>query len=63
MIFKNGLAELAKTLDPYGDDGSMRATLEILADEFITHAHTQDQPWATAEAIKILNQDLEKYKL
>jgi hypothetical protein len=33
-----------------------------LADEFITHANTQDQPWATAESIKTLNQDLEKAK-
>ena len=61
-IFKNGVAELAKTLDPYGEDTSMRATLEILADEFLAHADNQDQPWATAEAIKTLNQDLEKAK-
>lgn len=40
----------------------MRATLEILADEFLFHADNQDQPWATAEAIKTLNQDLKKYK-
>jgi hypothetical protein len=40
----------------------MRATLEILADEFLTHVNNQDQPWSTAEAIKTLNQDLEKAK-
>ena len=62
MIFKNGMADLAKTLDPYGEDASMRATLEILADEFLAHADNQYQPWATAEAIKTLNQDLEKAK-
>ncbi len=61
-IFKQNLAELAKTLDPYGQDASMRATLEILAVEFLAHANTQDQPWATAEAIKTLNYDLEKAK-
>jgi hypothetical protein len=61
-IFKQNLAELAKTLDPYVEDTSMRATLEILADEFLAHADNQDQPWATAEAIKTLNQDLETYK-
>ena len=59
-IFKDGLADLAKTLDPYGEDASMRATLEILADEFLAHANNQDQPWATAEDIKTLNHDLEK---
>lgn len=61
-IFKKGLDELAKTLDPYGEDASMRATLEILADEFLYHADNQDQPWPTAEAIKTLNQNLEKMK-
>ena len=61
-IFKDGLADLAKTLDPYGEDASMRATLEILADEFLAHANNQDQPWATAEDIKTLNHDLEKEK-
>ncbi len=61
-IFKKGLDELAKTLDPYGEDASMRATLEILADEFLYHADNQDQPWPTAEAIKTLNHDLEKAK-
>jgi hypothetical protein len=62
-IFKDGLADLAKTLDPYGEDASMRATLEILADEFLAHANNQDQPWATAEDIKTLNHDLEKAKI
>ena len=62
IIFKNGVAELAKTLDPYEINTSMRATLEILADEFLAHANNPDQPWATAEAIKTLNQDLETYK-
>ena len=61
-IFKDGLADLAKTLDPYGEDASMRATLEILADEFLAHANNQDQPWATAEDIKTLNHDLKKEK-
>ena len=61
-IFKDELADLAKTLDPYGEDASMRATLEILADEFLAHANNQDQPWATAEDIKTLNHDLEKAK-
>jgi hypothetical protein len=61
-IFKKELAELANTLDPYAEDASMRATLEILADEFLTHANSQDQPWATAEAVKTLNQDLETAK-
>jgi hypothetical protein len=61
-IFKDRIADLAKTLDPYGEDASMRATLEILADEFLAHADNQDQPWAAAEAIKTLNQDLEKAK-
>jgi hypothetical protein len=61
-IFKDGVAKLANTLDPNGIDTSMRATLEILADEFLFHADNQDQPWATAEAIKTLNQDLKKYK-
>jgi hypothetical protein len=61
-IFKKELTELANTLDPYAEDASMRATLEILADEFLTHANNQDQPWSTAEAIKTLNQDLEKAK-
>ena len=61
-IFKDGLADLAKTLDPYGEDASMRATLEILADEFLAHADNQNQPWATADAIKTLYQDLEKAK-
>ena len=61
-IFKDELADLAKTLDPYGEDASMRATLEILADEFLAHADNQDQPWATADAIKTLYQDLEKAK-
>ena len=40
----------------------MRATLEILADEFLAHADNQDLPWATADAIKTLYQDLEKAK-
>jgi hypothetical protein len=62
IIFKNGVAELAKTLDPYEINTSMRATLEILADEFLAHANNQDQPWATAEDIKTLNHDLEKAK-
>ena len=63
MIFKNGLNELADTLDSiHGKDATMRATLEILADEFLAHAENQHQPWATAEAIKTLNQDLKKYK-
>jgi hypothetical protein len=44
------------------EDASMRATLEILADEFLAHANNQDQPWATADAIKTLYQDLEKAK-
>ena len=61
-IFKDGVADLAKTLDPYGEDASMRATLEILADEFLAHADNQNQPWATADAIKTLYQDLEKAK-
>jgi len=61
-IFKKELTELANTLDPYAEDASVRATLEILADEFLTHANNQDQPWSTAEAIKTLNQDLEKAK-
>ena len=61
-IFKDGVAKLANTLDPNGIDTSMRATLEILADDFLFHADNQDQPWATAEAIKTLNQDLEKAK-
>lgn len=61
-IFKQNLAELAKTLDPYVEDTSMRATLEILADEFLAHADNTDQPWATAEAIKTLNQDIKNYK-
>ncbi len=61
-IFKKELTELANMLDPYTEDASMRATLEILADEFLTHANNQDQPWSTAEAIKTLNQDLEKAK-
>ena len=56
------IAELAKTLDPFVEDTSMRATLEILADEFLAHADNQDQPWATAEDIKTLNNDLEKAK-
>ena len=50
------------TLCCVGKDATMRATLEILADEFLTHANNQDQPWATAEAIKTLNQDLKKAK-
>ncbi len=61
-IFKKELVELANTLDPFAEDASMRATLEILADEFLTHANNQDQPWATAEAVKTFNQDLEKAK-
>jgi hypothetical protein len=40
----------------------MRATLEILADEFLAHANNPEKPWATAEAIKTLNQDVKKYK-
>ena len=62
QIFKARVVELANTLDPYRDDASMRATLEILADEFLAHADNQDQPWATADAIKTLKQDLEKAK-
>jgi len=63
IIFKKGLEELADTLDSkHGKDATMRATLEILADEFLTHANNQDQPWETAEAIKTLIQDLEKAK-
>ena len=62
VIFKQNLAELANTLDPYNEDASMRATLEILADEFLAHANNTDQPWATAEAIKTLNQNLKKHK-
>ena len=61
-IFKDGVAKLANTLDPDGTDTSMRATLEILADEFLAHADNQDQLWATAEAIKTLNQELKKAK-
>ena len=62
-IFNKGLDKLADTLDSkYGKDTTMRATLEILADEFLAHADNQDQPWATADAIKTLNQDLKKYK-
>jgi hypothetical protein len=61
-IFKQNLPELAKTLDPYGEDASMRATLEILANEFLAHANNPEKPWATAEAIKTLNQDLKKAK-
>ena len=61
--FNKGLDELADTLDSkYGKDATMRATLEILADEFLAHADNQDQPWATADAIKTLYQDLEKAK-
>jgi hypothetical protein len=59
-IFKQELAKLANTLDPYGEDGSTRATLEILAEEFLAHANHPEQPWATAEAIKTLNQGLQK---
>jgi hypothetical protein len=54
-LFKGGVAELANTLDPYGVDASMRATLEILADEFSAHANNPEQPWATADAVKKLN--------
>ena len=61
-IFKDGVAKLANTLDPNGIDTSMRATLEILADEFLAHADNQDQLWATAEAIKTLDRDLKEYK-
>jgi hypothetical protein len=61
-IFKQNLAELAKTLDPYGEDASMRATLEILADEFLAHANNPEKPWATAEAVKTLNQELKTAK-
>ena len=61
-IFKQNLAELAKTLDPYGQDASMRATLEILAVEFLAHANNPDQPWNTANDVIKLNQDLEKAK-
>ena len=60
--FKDGVAELANTLDPDGVDASMRATLEILADEFSAHANNPDQPWATADAVKALNRDLKKAK-
>jgi len=61
-LFKGGVAELANTLDPYGEDASMRATLEILADEFSAHANNPDQPWATADAVKTLNQGLKEDK-
>jgi hypothetical protein len=61
-IFKQNLAELAKTLDPYVEDTSMRATLEILADEFLAHANNPEKPWATAEKVKELNHDLEEAK-
>ncbi len=61
-IFKQNLAELAKTLDPYGQDASMRATLEILAVEFLAHANNPDQPWNTANDVIKLNRDLEKAK-
>ena len=61
-IFKQNLAELAKTLDPYGEDASMRATLEILADEFLAHANNPEKPWATAEAVKTLNQEVKTAK-
>jgi len=62
-IFKNGLEELADTLDSkYGKDASMRATLEILADEFIAHGENPNGRWVTAESIKKLNQDHKDYK-
>ena len=60
--FKDGVAKLANTLDPDGVDASMRATLEILADEFSAHANNPDQTWATADAVKTLNQGLKKDK-
>jgi hypothetical protein len=61
--FNKGLDKLADTLDSkYGKDATMRATLEILADEFLAHANNPEKPWATAEAIKTLNQDVKKYK-
>lgn len=62
LIFKKDLANLADALDPYHEDASMRATLEILADEFLAHASNPEQTWATAEAIKTLSRDLKKYK-
>ena len=62
-IFKNGLEELADTLDSkHGKDATMRATLKILADEFIAHGENPNERWATAESIKKLNQDLKDYK-
>ena len=62
-IFKNGLEKLADSLDSkFGKNATMRATLEILADEFLAHANNPEKPWVTAKAIKTLNQDLKNYK-
>lgn len=61
-IFSTKLDDLAKILDPYGLDKTMRATLKILAAEFIHHAENNGKIWKTAQEIKELNEDIKKTK-
>lgn len=56
--FEKNLEQLKSDLDSYGIDESMRATLDILAKEFIAHIQNPEHPWKTAEAVKILNLEL-----
>ncbi len=60
--FIDNIEKWNSDLDVYGIDQNMRATLNILAEEFMAHIKNPKQPWPTAEKVKELNQDLKKAK-
>ncbi len=56
-LFKKDLEDLKLELDPYGVDIGLRATLDVLADEFLAHANHPEQTWSVAEQIKLLKRE------
>lgn len=61
-LFKKDLEDLKLKLDPYGVDIGLRATLDVLADEFLAHANHPEQAWSIAEEIKLLKREQQNNK-
>ena len=61
-LFKKDLEDLKLKLDPYGVDIGLRATLDVLANEFLAHANHPEQAWSIAEEIKLLKREQQNNK-
>ncbi len=60
--FVENIEKLKSDLDVYGIDKTMRATLNILAEEFMVHIKNPKQSWKTAEEVIKLNLELKEIK-